>query len=230
MMMHVIDRNPGDAYNNIGRAKQPFHTDVVCDTLALATRNCSSQGGRGFVASSWTVYNELAATRPDLIHTLSQPNWPHDTYGRTPAFYNRALLYHANNKVVLSFSRRLLTGHIDSPRTPGVPGLTEEQAEALDAIQFIAQKHRLGMSLKKGDLRFINNMSMIHSREAFEDDEENHRHLLRLWLSNRDKKWELDPELELAWARVFEDQERDTRWDADPVWLNGKIIRAESCD
>lgn len=58
---------------------QPFHTDVVCDTLALATRNCSSQGGRGFVASSWTVYNELAATRPDLIHTLSQPNWPHDT-------------------------------------------------------------------------------------------------------------------------------------------------------
>ena len=71
---------------------------------------------------------------------------------------------------------------------------------------------------------------MIHCREAFEDDEKNHRHLLRLWLSNPDKKWELDPELEVAWARVFEDQERDAHWDVDPVWLNGKIIKAESCD
>jgi Taurine catabolism dioxygenase TauD, TfdA family len=111
-----------------------------------------------------------------------------------------------------------------------VPGLTEDQAEALDAVQFIAQKHQLNMSLKKGDLRFINNMSMIHCREAFEDDEKNHRHLLRLWLSNQDKKWELDPELQVAWARAFEDQGRATNWDADPVWLNGKIIKAESCD
>jgi hypothetical protein len=210
--------------------RQPFHTDVVCDTLGIATRSCSARGGRGLVASAWTVYNELAATRPDLIHTLAKPNWPHDTYGRSPAFYNRPLLYHIDDKVILNFSRRLLTGHSDSPRTPGIPGLTEDQAEALDAIEFIAQKNQLDMSMKKGDLRFINNMSMIHCRESFEDDEKNHRHLLRLWLSNRDQKWKLDPVLEVAWARAFEDRERDIHWDISPVWLNGKIIKAESCD
>lgn len=36
-------------------------------------------GGTSILASSWTVYNELAATRPDLIHVLSKPDWPFDT-------------------------------------------------------------------------------------------------------------------------------------------------------
>ena len=40
---------------------------------------CSTHGGEAIVASAWTVYNELAATRPDLIHTLAQPDWPFDT-------------------------------------------------------------------------------------------------------------------------------------------------------
>lgn len=31
------------------------------------------------MSSAWTVYNELAATRPDIIHTLSRPDWPFDT-------------------------------------------------------------------------------------------------------------------------------------------------------
>jgi hypothetical protein len=58
---------------------QPFHNDTVCDVLALVTRNCSAVGGRSIIASAWTVYNELAATRPDLLHTLAQPDWPFDT-------------------------------------------------------------------------------------------------------------------------------------------------------
>jgi hypothetical protein len=31
------------------------------------------------ISSAWTVYNELAATRPDLIHVLSASDWPFDT-------------------------------------------------------------------------------------------------------------------------------------------------------
>lgn len=58
---------------------QPFHTDLVCDTVALLTVSCGLAGGGGVMASAWTVYNELAATRPDLIHVLAASNWPFDT-------------------------------------------------------------------------------------------------------------------------------------------------------
>lgn len=32
-----------------------------------------SEGGRTVLSSSWQVYNELAATRPDLVHALAEP-------------------------------------------------------------------------------------------------------------------------------------------------------------
>lgn len=50
--------------------KQVFHTDVG-DIIALFALESAAEGGESFLASSWTVYNELAATRPDLIHTLA---------------------------------------------------------------------------------------------------------------------------------------------------------------
>lgn len=59
---------------------KPFHTDTVNDCLCLFVESLAASGGRSVLASSWTVYNELAATRPDLLHVLSQPDWPFDTY------------------------------------------------------------------------------------------------------------------------------------------------------
>lgn len=58
---------------------QPLHTDVTCDIVATMTRHCSTDGGMCTIASAWTVYNELAAARPDLIHVLAKPDWPFDT-------------------------------------------------------------------------------------------------------------------------------------------------------
>ena len=60
---------------------KPFHADVVCDVLALFCLKPAASGGENLIASSWTVYNELAATRPDLIHVLANADWVHDTYG-----------------------------------------------------------------------------------------------------------------------------------------------------
>lgn len=60
-------------------SNQPFHTDTVADTVCLYTQSLAASGGASVVASAWTVYNELAATRPDLLHLLAEPNWPFDT-------------------------------------------------------------------------------------------------------------------------------------------------------
>jgi len=51
--------------------KQVFHTDAG-DIVSLFALETSAEGGASKLASTWRVYNEIAATRPDLVHTLSQ--------------------------------------------------------------------------------------------------------------------------------------------------------------
>ena len=130
--------------------------------------------------------------------------------GRDPAYYRRALLYFHEGKAILNASRRLLLRHPRSPRTKGIPGLSEAQAEALDALHFIAEKHEISPAIEKGDMRFFNNMGILHRREALENDEACERHLIRIRLNNEAKCWKLPMPLNLAWARVFEDDERAT--------------------
>ncbi|KAJ1327397.1 TauD/TfdA family dioxygenase [Microdochium nivale] len=231
MLMHVIRRN--DERDGQYSEDKPFHTDTVTDCLCLFTRSLASEGGRSVLASSWKVYNELAATRPDLIHVLAEPNWPFDTFGRDPPFYKRALMYYSHGKLITSFSRRLLVGHEPfDPRSAGIPALTELQAEALDAVHFTAKRFEVKPRMLKGDLRFINNMGILHRREAFENGAGKARHLVRIWLNNEMLCWKLPRELRLAWARVFdEDEERSEFWDIEPPRKDGKILRvAGTCD
>ncbi|KAM3529955.1 hypothetical protein MY4038_005172 [Beauveria bassiana] len=146
---------------------------------------------------------------------MAKPDWPFDTYGRSPPYYNRALMYYYDSKLITCFSRRLLVGHGPyEPRTQGIPGLNEAQAEALDAVHFIAKKH---------ELRTV---------EAFVDEGPHNRHLVRMWLNNEMMCWKLPRPLRLAWARVFEDDERASYWDIEPIReKNGTISRTSgSCD
>lgn len=84
LLEHIFDakalgpvlENRHAIYTNVA---QPFHSDVICDILGLYTISCAAQGGSGAIASTMQVYNELATTRPDLLHTLSAPDWVVDT-------------------------------------------------------------------------------------------------------------------------------------------------------
>lgn len=51
--------------------KQVFHTDAG-DIVSLFALETAGEGGASRLASTWRVYNYLAANRPDLIQTLSQ--------------------------------------------------------------------------------------------------------------------------------------------------------------
>lgn len=46
------------------------------DVLALQVRQVAAKGGATMVASSWKVYNDLVAQRPDVIRLLAEPDWP----------------------------------------------------------------------------------------------------------------------------------------------------------
>ena len=92
-----------------------------------------------------------------------------------------------------------------------LPKPNAEQIEALDAVQRLAEQHKLRLSMKPGDIAFINNFALLHAREGFTDSLENTRYLVRLWLKNREKAWELPRALkrgnDLAFNEAFE-----------PVW------------
>lgn len=238
MIVHIMDANNSkvpkemrqSVYTNVA---QPFHSDVFCEILALQVRSCADNGGNSIIASAWTVYNELAATRPDLIHTLAAGDWTFDTFGRDPAYHQRPLLFCEDGKVITNFSRRILTGAPASPRSPMIPPITEAQAEALDAVHFTALKHQLSIPLQEGDIRFINNHAVLHGRDAFDDSDQSQRHLVRLWLRNPDKAWRMPTGLNMAWDRVYRDlglEGDDESWPLMPVISEKRLMnRQASC-
>jgi hypothetical protein len=81
VVSHIKDLSNSADKDKIGAPayttdKQVFHTDAG-DIISLICLSPAAEGGQSKVASNWRVYNELAATRPDLIKTLSE-NWTAD--------------------------------------------------------------------------------------------------------------------------------------------------------
>lgn len=70
-----------------------------------------------------------------------------------------------------------------------VPKLTAEQNEVMNLLESIANdpKFYLDMTFEKGDMQFLKNSVILHKRTAYEDfsEPEKKRHLLRLWLVER---------------------------------------------
>lgn len=110
--------------------------------------------------------------------------------------------------MTFNFARRLFTGYgANSGRSRYLPAISEAQAEALDAIEFTAQKHTTVMRLKKGDIQLQHNLATIHGRRAFTNPDDSPflgRHLLRLWIRDEELAWSTPPELMNEWKRVFD--------------------------
>lgn len=79
MMNHIKDLTHTPVSGLIGAPAytadhQVFHCDSG-DIISLFCLSPAAQGGESKLASSWTVYNELAAKRPDLIRVLAADDW-----------------------------------------------------------------------------------------------------------------------------------------------------------
>ena len=190
MLAHIKDLTVSHAHEKggIGNSayttdKQVFHTDVG-DLIALMALEVAEEGGTSRLSSGGRVYNELAATRPDLIQTLSEP-WVLDTFGGDPGFTMRPLLYLEDGHVIIQYSRRHFTGYGQQKRNPNIPPITEAQAEALDAVHFLAEKFSLGLNFQKGDIQYINSLGLLHARDAFKDGKEHTYVLAKDFLSLR---------------------------------------------
>ena len=193
VLVHIKDLTRTPLAGSIGSpaytsVPQVFHTDKG-DIVSLMALDVAAEGGTSRISSSWRVYNELAETRPDLIKTLSEP-WPFEAYvflffksvssliyhettrfNLDPPFTNRPIFHYVDSRIIIQYARRYFTGYMHLPRSKNIPPITEAQAEALDALHFLGEKYSLGLDFKKGDIQYINNLSIFHARDGFRDDE-----------------------------------------------------------
>ncbi|KAI1618888.1 hypothetical protein EDD36DRAFT_460525 [Exophiala viscosa] len=214
VLNHIKDLSSGPDSAHIGAPaytadKQVFHTDSG-DIVSLFARSTAAEGGKSRLASTWRVYNELAATRPDLIRTLSE-EWPFENFGNAAQPYTeRPLLYHqpatfeSPERVLLQYARRSFTGFGALPRSTTIPPITEAQAEALDAIHFLGEKYNVGLDFRQGDIQYVNNLAVFHARDGFTDTVEQQRHLVRLWLRDPEYAWKTPEPLKARWSQLFD--------------------------
>lgn len=190
-----------------------FHTDLG-DILSLYIVDVSAQGGRSLIASSWKVYNDLAVEKPEVLHTLAE-NWTFDTFRDKDKYppFTRPLLHCADGKVIFQCSRRPFTGFGPLKRDPSLPPITRRQIDALDSIHYYAARNAITLDIQRGDVIYMNNMSILHGRESYEkptngnqaapDTSAQDRHLLKFFLRDPKRAWKMPPALEKLWHSIY---------------------------
>lgn len=77
----------------------------------------------------------------------------------------------SNDRIIVQFVRRAFTGFRNVPRSFDIPPISEAQAEAIDALHFIGMEKSIQVKFLPGDFQFLNNLNLLHARDAFRDDE-----------------------------------------------------------
>ncbi|KAI8684302.1 TauD domain-containing protein [Fusarium keratoplasticum] len=212
MLVHIVADNSSKL--KAGHHRHSTSPIEAGDVVSWLTRSTAASGGKCIIASAYTVYNVLAASRPDMIRTLARSDWPF----AIPRFQCRPVLFHHEGRVIMNFGRVALTGNAVHPRSANLPTVTPRQMEALDAIEAIAKAAQLEIGTQAGDIHFINNLAVLHRREGFVNGEapRERRHLVRMRLRDDDLGWELPADLRQEWSAAF-NQEAPKIWHLEPM-------------
>lgn len=164
----------------------PYHCDSG-DVVGLLSINTSKSGGLSSAVSSTALYHAIVDRRPDLAAVLMQPTY-RDRRDEIPSgkgpWYKVPVFNPHQGRVFGHYVRSAIR---KAQRFDDVPRITAEQEEAFDYLDGLAasDEFRLDMEFQVGDMQFLCNHWVLHSRTKFEDwpELEKRRHLLRLWLA-----------------------------------------------
>ena len=163
----------------------PFHNDST-DVVGLLCLRKAKSGGASLIVSSTAVYNEMLARRPDLARALAEPfcvdRRGEESAGQKP-YYVTPCFNWFKGRMFNRYNRSYIES---AQRFADVPRLAPRQVEALDLMDALCADPalRLNMQFEPGDMQFVCNYVVLHSRTEYEDHPEpdRKRHLLRLWL------------------------------------------------
>ncbi|EGO52564.1 hypothetical protein NEUTE1DRAFT_91003 [Neurospora tetrasperma FGSC 2508] len=217
MLVHiVVDDSTKQAAEHHRHSNKSitFHNEEAGDIVSWLTRSTAATGGKCIIASAYTIYNVLAATRPDIIRTLARSDWPFSM----PRFQCRPVIFYEDSKLIMNFGRAALLGNQAHPRPQHLPSLTARQVEALDAIEAIAKASQMEIQTQAGDIHFINNLAVLHRREGFVNGEDasTQRHLVRMRLRSTEHGWPIPQELTQEWDEAFKNK-GIKRWHLEPM-------------
>ena len=166
-----------------------FHADGT-DVVLLSCYNKAKMGGESMVTSSISAYMALCQERPDLAEIALQDFFfsrqKEEAPGEGP-FYGQPLFDICDGRLFGKWNRNRVQS---AQNIEGVPILTSVQNELMDKLDEILSRSEFmyKMFLEPGDLQFLNNHVMLHSRTDYIDykDPSRHRLLQRLWLAPPD--------------------------------------------
>jgi len=187
-----------------------FHTDS-CDVVGLLCLNRAQSGGESMIVSGVSVHDALLRRRPELLAELYEPVYM-DRRGEVPQgkqpWFGMPLFSWADGQLN-GYSP--IRQYIDSlARFPEAPRMSNLQREALDLYYATCEEPEfcLRLHFEPGDIQFLQNHVVFHSRTAYTDapDPARRRHLMRIWLSLPDGR-----RLPTAFAEKWINIERGTR-------------------
>lgn len=170
-----------------------FHTDnsfgtTVADYVGLLCLRPARGGGVSQLVSGWTIYHELLRREPNALQTLfdafhveRRGGFPD---GEAPTV-QRPIIEKNGPELIYRYLRYWIhTGHEQA----GEP-LTVAQTYALDYLDTLLRQpeYQAELTLQPGQILWLNNRWVLHSRTAFEDypDPRRRRRLVRLWLERK---------------------------------------------
>ncbi|HTM50115.1 MAG TPA: TauD/TfdA family dioxygenase [Bryobacteraceae bacterium] len=160
------------------------HTpDIVC-LLALQT---AKSGGESAIVSANTVHNAILEERPEYLDRLYAP-YDMDRRAELPPGEPPTLpvpVFAYGNRLTVRYLRFYITKGAEVARKP----LTPQDNEPLDFLDDVMRRPELPLTfgMEPGDIQFVNNVFILHSRAEYKDhpEPERKRHYVRLWLKHK---------------------------------------------
>lgn len=167
------------------RLHLPFHNDST-DVVGLLCLQEAKTGGASRIVSSAAIHNEFVRKHPDLWQVMCQPFYVdrrgEESPGQKP-YYVTPCFNYLDGRLFVRYNRTFIES---AQRFEEVPRLTSDQRRALDLMDTLCSdpKFCFNMIFQRGDMQFLSNYVVLHSRSEYEDwqEPERKRHLLRLWL------------------------------------------------
>lgn len=164
-----------------------YHTDSS-DIVALLCLKTAKSGGASRIVSSVTLHDEILKRRPDLWEVLFHA-YPTDRRGEIPPgkkpwFDVPVFNWYAGELTTIYVGQYIRSAQENFPEARR---LTDLEGEAIDFLDTLCNDPELNLTMdfRPGDMQFLHNHQLLHSRTDYEDwdEPENRRHLLRLWVS-----------------------------------------------